>query len=103
MLKLTFYVPHEFCEVVKNSLFNVGAGKIGNYDRCSFETVGTGQFRALDGANPAIGKLGIVEKILETRVEMVLEDHILIDAIKALKSSHPYETPAYDVVKCMDV
>lgn len=103
MLKLTFYVPVESCEVVKNALFDAGAGKIGNYDRCSFETTGTGQFRALDGANPTVGKLGIVEKILEARVEMVLDDHILIEAIKALKSSHPYETPAYDVVKCMEV
>jgi hypothetical protein len=103
MLKLTFYVPVESCEVVKNALFDAGAGKIGNYDRCSFETAGTGQFRALEGANPTIGKLGIVKKISEVRVEMVMNDHILIDVIKALKSSHPYETPAYDVVKCMEV
>lgn len=103
MLKLTFYVPTESTEVVKNALFDVGAGRIGNYDRCSFETIGTGQFKPLEGANPTIGKKGVVEKNLEARVEMVLEDHILIDVIKALKSSHPYETPAYDVVKCIDV
>jgi len=103
MLKLTFYVPAELKEVVKNALFDAGAGKIGNYDRCSFEMIGTGQFRALEGANPTIGKLGDIEKISEARVEMVMEDHILIDVIKALKRSHPYETPAYDVVKCMEV
>lgn len=103
MLKLTFYVPVESCEAVKNALFDVGVGRIGNYDRCSFETLGTGQFRALEGANPTIGKVGLVEKISEVRVEMVMEDHILLSAVKALKNSHPYETPAFDVVKCMEI
>jgi len=103
MMKLTFYTPVESCEAVKNALFNAGAGKIGNYDRCSFETVGTGQFKALDGANPTIGKVGTLEKISEVRVEMVMDDNILGEVIKALKAAHPYETPAYDVVKCLEV
>lgn len=102
MLKLTFYVPVDDAPKVKEALFNVGVGKIGNYDMCSFETLGTGQFRALNGANPTIGKVGLVEKVSELRVEMVMEDHILSRAIEALKSAHPYETPAYDVVKCME-
>ena len=57
MLKLIFYVPVESAETVKAALFNTGAGKIGNYDQCSFETLGMGQFRALPGANPSIGSL----------------------------------------------
>ena len=103
MLKLTFYVPVESKEAVKNALFDVGVGKIGQYDRCSFETEGLGQFRALAGANPTIGKIGEVEKVSEVRVEMVMDDHILSMAVEALKKSHPYETPAYDVVKCMEI
>lgn len=103
MLKLTFYVPVESAEVVKQALFNVGVGKIGNYDMCSFETAGIGQFRALMGANPTIGKVGNLEKISELRVEMVMDDTILTSAIKALKLAHPYETPAFDVVKCLEV
>ena len=103
MLKLTFYVPIEAKEAVKNALFDVGAGKIGNYDRCSFETPGQGQFRALPNANPTIGKIGDVEIVSEVRVEMVMDDHILSSALQALMSSHPYETPAYDVIKCMEV
>jgi hypothetical protein len=103
MLKLTFYVPEDYCEKVKEAVFLAGAGTIGNYDRCSFETPGTGQFRALPGALPTIGKVGIVEKISEMRVEMVLKDSILSEVIEALKNSHPYETPAYDVLKCMDI
>ena len=103
MLKLTFYAPVESVEDVKNALFDAGAGRIGQYDRCSFESLGTGQFRPLEGSNPTIGKHGIVEKIIEARVEMVLVDHILKDVIEALKNSHPYETPAYDVIKCIEV
>ena len=103
MLKLTFYVPVESSEVVKNALFDVGVGRIGNYDRCSFETPGQGQFRALPNANPTIGKIGEVEIVSELRVEMVMDDHILSSALKALIDSHPYETPAYDVVKCMEL
>ena len=103
MLKLTFNVPKESKDIVKEALFRAGAGKIGHYDMCAFETEGRGQFRPLVGANPSIGKVGDLEKILEVRVEMVLVDHILPEVILALKSSHPYETPAYDVVKCMDV
>jgi len=103
MLKLTFYVPVELAESVKTALFNVGVGKIGNYEHCSFQTLGTGQFRPLQGANPHIGQIEKLEKVEELRVEMVLDDIILGDAIRALKNSHPYETPAFDVVKCLDV
>ncbi len=103
MLKLTFYVPLSHKEEVKNALFAVGAGKIGNYDSCSFEVIGNGQFRALPGANPSIGNIGILEIVSEARVEMVLNDHILYRVLETLKAVHPYETPAYDVVKCLEV
>jgi hypothetical protein len=103
MLKLTFYVPEDAAEAVKDALFNAGAGAIGNYDRCSFETQGVGQFRALPGANPTIGKIGNIEKISEVRVEMVVDDAIIKNVIAALKNSHPYETPAYDVIKCLEL
>ncbi len=101
MLKLTFYVPVDSAQEVKDALFKVGAGKIGNYDSCAFESSGTGQFRALPGANPSIGKINVLEKISELRVEMVLDDNILTESIKALKDAHPYETPAYDVIQCL--
>lgn len=103
MLKLTFYVPVDSAERVKEAVFKAGAGTIGNYEMCSFETAGTGQFRAKNGANPTIGKVGNLEKVSELRVEMVLHDTIVREVIAALKSAHPYETPAYDVVKCLEV
>lgn len=103
MLKLTFYVPIDHKEAVKNALFDVGAGKIGNYDCCSFEVAGTGQFRALKGANPSIGKIGILEQVYEVRVEMVMDDRLLSKVLETLLEAHPYETPAYDVIKCLEV
>lgn len=103
MMVLTFYVPTKDKEVVKNALFNAGAGRIGNYDSCSFEMEGTGQFRALEGAHPSIGELGKIEKIAETRVEMVFCDTILKEVVLALKKSHPYETVAFNIFRSLDV
>lgn len=103
MLKLTFYVPLDSAEQVKDALFAAGAGRIGHYERCSFETAGIGQFCATPGANPTIGKINILEKIQELRVEMVLDDIILKEVVQALRAAHPYETPAFDVQKCLDV
>lgn len=103
MMKLIFYVPVESAEAVKSALFSVGVGKIGHYDQCSFETLGVGQFRALKGANPSVGEVGILEKISELKVEMVLSDNILSEAVAALKKAHPYETPAYQVIECLDI
>ena len=99
MIKIEFYVPVDSAEVVKAAMFNVGAGKIGKYEKCSWETNGTGQFRPLDGSNPTIGKIGKTEKINELKVEMVCEDHLIDKVIHALKQAHPYETPAYSYWK----
>jgi len=97
MFKLTFFVPQNKLETVKDALFHVGAGKIGNYDHCCFQLKGEGQFRPLPGSNPHIGGVGEIEKVIEFRVEMILEERIVSFALEALLNSHPYETPAYDL------
>ncbi|PIE41107.1 MAG: NGG1p interacting factor NIF3 [Gammaproteobacteria bacterium] len=97
MYKIAFFVPEEHKEAVKQAVFNVGAGRIGDYDSCSWETLGVGQFRPLPGANPFIGKQGDIEQVQEYRVELVCRDELVKDAILALKQAHPYEEPAYDV------
>jgi hypothetical protein len=102
MLKLTYYVPKDYSELVKNALFAIGAGKIGHYDSCCFETEGVGQFRPLEGSNPKFGNLLEIKKINESRVEMVLDDIIVKDVIAELKRVHPYEMPAYDIVLCLE-
>ncbi len=99
MYKIGFYVPDSHVEAVKRALFAAGAGRIGNYDSCCWQTLGQGQFRALDGSQPYVGQPGIVERVPELRVEMVCEDAMLKAAIAALRAAHPYEEPAFDVVK----
>lgn len=99
MLKISFFVPINYAEKVKSAVFLTGAGQQGTYDSCSWETLGVGQFRPLSGSNPFLGKEGRIEKVEELKVEMVCEYEYIDAAIKALKKAHPYETPAYEVIK----
>lgn len=97
MYKLGFYVPDSHLEVVKQALFAAGAGRIGNYDCCCWQTLGQGQFRALDGSKPFLGQQGTLATVAEYRVELVCEAALLQQVLAALRSAHPYEEPAYDV------
>ena len=102
MYKICFYVPESHLEVVKEALFIAGAGRIGNYDRCSWQCLGEGQFRPLAGSRPAIGQQDIIERIAEYKVELVCSNADIQAAVAALKTSHPYEEPAYDVLEIID-
>lgn len=103
MYKLAFFVPSSHVETVKEALFSAGAGRIGNYDKCSWQVLGQGQFRALEGADPFLGKVGKVETVEEYKVEMVCDEPRIHAAIDALKNAHPYEEPAYEVWKIEDL
>ena len=102
MYKICVYVPEKSVETVKTALFNAGAGRIGNYDQCCWQTAGTGQFRPLENSNPAIGTKDMVETVDEVKIELVCDDTLVQQAITAMKQSHPYEEPAYDVWKLTD-
>ena len=99
MYKLCVYVPEDYLEKVKLALSQQGAGKIGNYDQCCWQVRGEGQFRPLAGSNPERGTHGTVEKVVEYKLELVCSDAVIDNVIHALKTSHPYETPAYQVWK----
>jgi hypothetical protein len=99
MYKISFYVPESHVEEVKAALFESGAGRIGNYECCSWQVRGEGQFRPLQGSKPFLGRRGEMERVSEFKVEMVCPDHCIEDAVRALKGAHPYEEPAYDVWK----
>lgn len=101
MLKLTFFVPEEHAEGVKQAVFDAGAGRIGDYEHCAWQCLGTGQFRPMQGANPFLGKVGDLETAPELRVEMVCEDQYIEAVVAALKAAHPFEEPAYDVIKVL--
>jgi len=97
MYKLCFYVPESHLEPVKRAVFAAGAGRIGAYDHCCWQVLGQGQFRPLAGSHPYLGQQGQLEVLPEWKVELVIEDETIHEAIAALKASHPYETPAFDV------
>jgi hypothetical protein len=99
MYKLSFFVPEKDANKVKQALFDIGVGRIGDYDSCCWQTLGTGQFRGLEGSSPTIGKVNQVEYVQEYKVEMVCSDDLISSAITTLKSAHPYEEVAYEYYK----
>ena len=103
MYKLCFFVPESHLESVKEAVFMAGAGKFGNYDMCSWQTKGEGQFRALAGSSPFAGQIGELERLPEYKVEIMCADEFVAVAVAAMKAAHPYEEPAYDVFKLAEI
>lgn len=97
--QINFYVPKTHCEQVKRAMFAAGAGKLGHYDSCAWQTAGVGQFRPLAGSDPFLGKLDALESVEEYKVEMMCVEKHLDAVVQALKHSHPYETPAYSLIR----
>lgn len=96
LVKLQYYVPSSHAESVRQSLWDIGCGHIGAYDHCSFNSTGTGTFRASEGAEPFIGEIGKDHSEQELKTELVLPSYKLREAISTLKKHHPYEEVAYD-------
>ena len=97
--KLVVFVPTESLAKVSNAVFAAGAGVIGNYTDCSFSADGTGTFLPMEGAKPAIGKKGHLEKVFEIRFETIVPAEKLDNVVAAMRKAHPYETPAFDIIK----
>lgn len=100
--KLSVFVPAGDADALRAALGDAGAGRLGDYDRCSFSTPGEGRFRPLAGANPTIGAVGDLEVVDEVRVEVVVPRARRARVVRALLEAHPYEEPAYDVVEMAD-
>lgn len=96
--KWIVYVPRAAADVVAAAMHDAGAGAIGDYDRALFASDGIGQFRPLDGADPAIGTVGEVERVEETRLELIAEPRVRERVRAALLDAHPYEEVAYEVI-----
>ena len=103
VFKLIFFAETEFKDQVKNELFSLGLGKYNGYDSCCYETKGTGQFRPLVNSNPKKGYIDKLEVIEEYRIEMICSDDLIEKAVAKLKEVHPYEVPAYDVIKLYNI
>jgi hypothetical protein len=101
--KLVWFVPAEALQATRDAVFEAGAGRIGEYERCSWYTAGTGTFLGGDETDPAVGERGREEHVPELRVETVVPAERLDDVVMALRLAHPYEEPAYDVYALEDV
>ncbi|HEU5477878.1 MAG TPA: hypothetical protein VFU64_08670 [Gaiellaceae bacterium] len=95
--KLIVFVPREALDAVRGALFAAGAGRIGDYERCSWYTEGTGTFLGGEGTAPSVGQAGREERVLELRLETVFPADRQDEVIAALQGAHPYEEPAFDV------
>jgi hypothetical protein len=93
--KIVTFIPEENAEQVIQALHEAGAGQIGNYQNCSFRTMGIGTFRPNDRSNPHIGKKGELEKVVEVRAELIFPSYLEDEIMEALRKAHPYEEVAY--------
>src|SRR6185503_7900299 len=95
--KLVVFVPEESLDAVRDAVFAAGAGRIGDYERCSWYTAGTGTFLGGETTDPTIGERGREERVAEVRLETVYPADREKDVVRALREAHPYEEPAFDL------
>ncbi len=95
--KLVVFVPREALDGVREALFAAGAGRIGNYEHCSWYTEGTGTFLGGEGSSPNVGQAGREERVAELRLETVFPADRQDEVLAALRRAHPYEEPAFDL------
>ncbi len=103
MYLICFYAPPSHVEQIKQAMFAAGAGKLGHYSSCAWQTLGEGEFMPLTGSQPYKGCVNQTEKAAEYKVEMICEQQYLFNVISVMKREHPYEMPAYQVIKTEDV
>jgi hypothetical protein len=95
--KLVVFVPEEALEAVRDAVFAAGAGRIGDYERCSWYAAGTGTFLGGEASDPTVGERGREERVAEYRLETVFPVEQQDKVVAALRRAHPYEEPAFDV------
>jgi hypothetical protein len=95
--KLVVFVPADALDDVRDAVFAAGAGRIGDYERCSWYTEGTGTFFGGESTSPTVGERGHEERVPELRLETVYPVEREADVVRALRRAHPYEEPAFDL------
>ncbi len=96
-VKLVVFVPISHADTLRQALGEIGVGKIGNYDFCSFSSRGVGRYKGNENSHPAVGEKGVFESVEEERVEFLVPREILKKVIEKMKSVHPYEEVAFDI------
>ncbi|KMK75969.1 Nif3-like dinuclear metal center hexameric protein [Alkalihalobacillus pseudalcaliphilus] len=97
LIKVAVFVPESHADQVRNALSDAGAGHIGAYSHCTFNTNGTGTFKPEQGTNPYIGSINELERVSEVKIETILPASLTKKVIQAIYRSHPYEEPAFDL------
>lgn len=97
LCKIVTFVPQKHAETVREAMFSAGAGCIGNYGSCSYNTQGQGTFKAQEGCNPFVGEIGRIHFEDETKIETIAPKYLVGKVVDALCKAHPYEEPAYDI------
>jgi len=100
--KLVVFVPRESLDAVREAVFDAGAGRIGDYEHCSWYTEGTGTFRGGESTSPSVGRPGHEERVAELRLETVYPEEREPEVVAALRRAHPYEEPAFDLYALAD-
>ncbi len=101
-VKIVTFVPLDHADTVRNALGSAGAGRIGEYNFCSYSVIGKGRFTPSENANPHIGSPDQPEIVEEERVEVVCDRSNAKAVIAAMKSAHPYEEVAFDIYPLVD-
>lgn len=99
LYQIYFFAPEDCVEPIKAKMFEAGAGKVGDYEMCAWQTLGMGQFKPLTTANPHIGKAEQLSVLKEYRVEMVCDATLLKRVLTAMIAAHPYEEVAYGAIQ----
>ena len=101
-VKLVVFVPISHADAIRRVLGETGAGKIGNYDFCSFSIQGIGRFRPNQNAKPLIGEANVIEAVKEERIETIVARSVLQKVITKIRAVHPYEEIAFDIYSLED-
>ncbi|MFC1625666.1 P-II family nitrogen regulator [Patescibacteria group bacterium] len=97
MVKIVVFTPKSHTDAVRQAIGDAGAGKIGNYNYCSYSVDGVGRYKPMKGAKPFIGEVDKLEKVNEERIECVCEKNRAKEVISAIRKVHPYEEVAFDI------
>lgn len=98
LVKLVVFIPETHVEAVREALSNAGAGHIGNYSHCTFQSVGQGTFKPLKNATPYIGTENQLTFVNEVKLETIISNQKVSSLVQAMIKAHPYEEPAYDII-----
>jgi hypothetical protein len=98
-----WFVPREALEATRDAVFGAGAGRIGDYERCSWYAAGTGTFLGGEGTAPVVGQAGVEERVAELRVETVVPEESARAVVEALVAAHPYEEVAWDLYPLSEI